>query len=308
MNHSFNVEVATKYGIPHALVLGHIDFMVQKARTNGEKRIEGKYWMRKSVSEFAEMYPYLTKNQVRRAIEKLRDDGLIVSRRFKSNECTKTLWYTVTKEGRKLLGNDKTQTAPEPQRSGTSATPIRHESQSNTAQLPYGVAQEPTQTAPEPQRSGTDAIPSIKVLDSVVDTVLEGCNNSHRLQEDIDINPFGDVNDDDYRLNFDTIFTYASSNLRSLTGGNIERLQSFIDDLPEDLIRYAIDKACGLGHPFFGYVQPILQQYVEMGFKTVAEVEAYEAERKKRKGGTNGGDNRRDSSAAPQRIGGETIV
>ena len=128
MNHSFNVEVATKYGIPHALVLGHIDFMVQKARTNGEKRIEGKYWMRKSVGEFAEMYPYLTKNQVRRAIEKLRNDGLIVSRRFKSNECTKTLWYTVTKEGRKLLGDDKTQAAPEPQRSGTSATPIRQES------------------------------------------------------------------------------------------------------------------------------------------------------------------------------------
>ena len=272
MNHSFNVEVATKYGIPHALVLGHIDFMVQKARTNGEKRIEGKYWMRKSVGEFAEMYPYLTKNQVRRAIEKLRNDGLIVSRRFKSNECTKTLWYTVTKEGRKLLGDDK------------------------------------TQAAPEPQRSGTVAIPSIKVLDSVVDTVLEGCNNTHRLQEDIDINPFGDDNDDDYRPNFDTIFTYASSSLRSLTGGNIERLQSFINDLPEELIRYAIDKACGLGHPFFGYVQPILQQYVEMGFKTVAEVEAYEAERKKRKGGTNSGEHRSNSSEPPRRIAGETIV
>ena len=280
MNHSFNVEVATKYGIPHALVLGHIDFMVQKARTNGEKRIDGKYWMRKSVGEFAEMYPYLTKNQVRRAIEKLRDDGLILSRRFKSNECTKTLWYTVTKEGKKILGEDKTRTAPEPQRSGTSAAPIGLESQTNAALPPYGVAQEPTRTAPEPQRSGTDAISSIEVLDSVLDTVLEevvegGGGSSNSLD-----NPFGEAAAT-ASPTLDPLVAYAQANLMHLGPYNMDELISFRDVLPDEVIQHAIDEACAAGVRRYKYVKSILNRYVEQGFKSVAEVEAQEEQRKK---------------------------
>ena len=294
MYHRFNVEVATRYGVPCALVLGHIDYLVEKARTDGEKKRNGKYWVSKSVKKIAQLYPYYTENTIRRAIERLRQEKLIETGHFPTNECPSTLWYTLTKKGKSMLQKGGDDLAILPNQNGTSAKTIRHESQNDLTLLP--------------NQNGTSAKTSTKeLIDPLIDSLVDKVN-SHHHQEDIDINPFGDDNDDDYRPDFDTIFTYASSNLRSLTGGNIERLQSFINDLPEDLIRYAIDKACGLGHPFFGYVQPILQQYVEMGFKTVAEVEAYEAERKRRKGGTNGGEHRRDSSAAPQRIGGETIV
>jgi len=294
MYHRFNVEVATRYGVPCALVLGHIDYLVEKARADGEKKRNGKFWVSKSVKKIAQLYPYYTENTIRRAIERLRQEKLIETGHFPTNECPSTLWYTLTKKGKSMLQKGGDDLAILPNQNGTSAETIRHESQNDLTPLP--------------NQNGTSAETSTKeLIDPLIDSLVDEVN-SHHHQDDIDINPFGDDNDDDYRPNFDTIFTYASSNLRSLTGGNIERLQSFINDLPEDLIRYAIDKACGLGHPFFGYVQPILQQYVEMGFKTVAEVEAYEAERKKRKGGTNGGEHRRDSSAAPQRIGGETIV
>jgi DnaD/phage-associated family protein len=245
---------------------------VEKAKADGEKKRNGKYWVSKSVKKIAELYPYYTEKQIRSAVEKLRAEGLVITGHFPTCECPSTLWYTLTKKGKTMLSR-------------------------GIDDLPPGA----NQFDPQGKTSTKELIDPL--IDSLVDKV-----NSHHHQEDIDINPFGDDNDDDYRPDFDTIFTYASSNLRSLTGGNIERLQSFINDLPEDLIRYAIDKACGLGHPFFGYVQPILQQYVEMGFKTVAEVEAYEEERKKRKGGNTSGDYRTNSSGAPQRIGGETIV
>ena len=293
--HSFNVAVASECGVACALVLGHIDFLVEKARANGVNKYRGKHWISKSMKSIADEYPYYTEKQVRHAINILREKKLIETGHFPTKETPSTLWYTVTKKGKKLLTSG-----------GDAAPPMANQSD------PEGETICPTgqiETPPKANQSDPEGETSTKVLDTVLDTVLEGFNNNrHHHQEDIDINPFGDDNDDDYRPNFNTIEAYASSNLRSLTGGNIERLQSFIEDLPEELIRYAIDKACGLGHPFFGYVQPILQQYVEMGFKTVAEVEAYEAERKKKKGGTNSGDNRRDSSAAPQRIAGETIV
>ena len=75
MYHRFNVEVATRYGVPCALVLGHIDYLVEKAKTDGEKKRNGKYWASKSVKKIAHLYPYYTENTIRRAIEKLRQGG-----------------------------------------------------------------------------------------------------------------------------------------------------------------------------------------------------------------------------------------
>ena len=300
--HSFNVEAATKYGVACALLLEHIGYWVKRNQASGVNRRNGKYWMYKSVKDFSRAYPYLTENQIRRAIEKLRSEELIVSDHFSAGECSRTLWYTLTKNGKKLISGSGVDLAPVPNRIGNDAESDGRECQIDSATMPERLA-------PVPNRIGNDAVSSIDVLETIVEPIVEPIvENSCCHQEERDINPFGDDNDDDYRPSFDTIFTYASSNLRNLTGGNIERLQSFIDDLPEELIRYAIDKACGLGHPFFGYVQPILQQYVEMGFRTVAEVEAYEAERKKKKGGGKVGFNREPAGESPRRLAGETIV
>lgn len=294
MYHRFNVEVATRYGVPCALVLGHIDYLVEKAKADGEKKRNGRYWISKSVKKIAELYPYYSEKQIRRAVEKLRAEGLVITGHFPAGECPSTLWYTLTKKGKAALLKDV----------GNLPTGANQFDPQGETSCPTGQNETPTGANQFDQQGESS---TKELIDPLIDSLVEDVNSRH--QEDIDINPFGDDNDDDYRPNFDTIFTYASSNLRSLTGGNIERLQSFIDDLPDELIRYAIDKACGLGHPFFGYVQPILQQYVEMGFKTVAEVEAYEAERKKRKGGTKSGEHRGDSPEAPRRLyGGETIV
>ena len=293
--HSFNVAVASECGVACALVLGHIDYLVEKAKANGVNKYRGKHWVSKSMKSISEEYPYYTEKQVRHAINILREKKLIETGHFPTKETPSTLWYTVTKKGKKLLT------------SGSDATPPMA-NQSD----PEGITICPTgqiETPPMANQSDPEGEPSTKVLDTVLDTVLEGCNNSRHHQEDIDINPFGDDNDDDFRPDLNTIEIYASSNLRCLSGGNIERLQSFMSELPEELIRYAIDKACGLGHPFFGYVQPILQQYVELGFRTVADVEAYEEDRKKRRGGNASGEHRGNTPEAPRRLyDGETIV
>jgi len=294
MNHSFSVEVAIQYGIPCALVLGHIDYIVQRAKTNGEKRRDGKNWVRKSVSDFVELYPYLSRDQIRRALEKLRKEGLIQATRFKSNECTRTLWYTTTKAGTKLLTADRN-AASVPQQNGTSATSERQESRTN-------AAQEPDRAASVPQQNGTSAIPTIEDCSSSCSSFVDSCNRGGGGKE----NPSLEITDH-HRQESDTIEHYASSNLRYLSPRNMEELQSFSEDMPEELIRYAIDEACASGHPVYGYVRSILNRYLDQGFKSVGEVKAYEQDRTK-KGGRNSGEHRSSSSAAPRRIAGETIV
>ena len=75
-------------------------------------------------------------------------------------------------------------------------------------------------------------------------------------------------------INTNTVEAYASNNLRNLSSGNMEMLGSFMDDLPDDVIRYGIDVACGNGKPYWNYVAAILQAWVEAGVKTVGDAKA----------------------------------
>ncbi len=119
-------------------------------------------------------------------------------------------------------------------------------------------------------------------------------------------NPFGDY-DPHRHFNPDTLEAYASSNLRNMSPNNMDELVSFRDSLPDDVIRHAIDEACGAGVPVYNYVRSILNRYVEKGFKTLGDVKAYEAERQQ-KGGSQHGITNDAYQRAPRRIGNETIL
>ena len=75
----------------------------------------------------------------------------------------------------------------------------------------------------------------------------------------------------DDRPDFNTIEAYASSNLTTLSPGNMQELGSFKADLSEKLIRYAIDESCAAGKRSWAYVRKILYRYVEDGIKTIGE-------------------------------------
>ena len=295
--HSFNVEAATKYGVACALLLEHIGYWVKRNQANGVNRRNGKYWMYKSVKDFARAYPYFTENQIRRAIEKLRFEGLIVSDHFSTGECTRTLWYTLTRNGRKLISGGCSDLASVPNRTGNEADSDGLDSRNEQATMPERLAS-------VPNRTGNEADSSIEVLEPIVETVVETVIEDGGGR-DID-NPFGDPATA-APFTPDPLVIYASNNLISMNADNMDELISFRDALTDELIRHAINEACGSGVRRYKYVKSILNRYVDQGFKTVAEVEAYDQERKK-KGGTNSGEHRSNSSEPPRRIAGETIV
>lgn len=78
----------------------------------------------------------------------------------------------------------------------------------------------------------------------------------------------------DARANMQTVEVYAANNLQVLSPGNMEELASFKADLPDDLIRYAIDEACANGAPRWAYVSAILRGYVRDGIKSVGDAKA----------------------------------
>lgn len=80
--------------------------------------------------------------------------------------------------------------------------------------------------------------------------------------------------DDDAREDFNTIEVYAANNLTFMSPGNLDDLAGFVELLPDDLIRYAIDEACANGAPRWAYVSAILRGYVRDGIKTVGDAKA----------------------------------
>ena len=71
-----------------------------------------------------------------------------------------------------------------------------------------------------------------------------------------------------------TLEAYASGNLTVLSPRNMEELVGFKADLPEDLIRHAIDEACANGKRTWAYVRSILSRYLQKGIRSVGEAKA----------------------------------
>lgn len=86
---------------------------------------------------------------------------------------------------------------------------------------------------------------------------------------------------DDDRPDFNTIEAYAANNLASMNGGNMAEFAVYKDDLPDELIRHAIDEACAQGKRTWGYVRSILNRYRDSGFKTIGDVQKAAEERRK---------------------------
>ncbi len=96
-------SLARRYGVHAALVVKHIwDEFCANERA-GRCSFAGRTWMRSSQMMFTAIMPYLTKNMVRRALERLMKQGVIVRGEFGDSRFDRTSWYTFTQFGRLLM-------------------------------------------------------------------------------------------------------------------------------------------------------------------------------------------------------------
>lgn len=99
MTHSFNVEIAQKYGMNAAVIFNNIFYWCEHNRANGRNEHDGLYWTYNSRKAFADLFPYLTERQIRTALDKLIEEGLIVTGNYNTDPRDRTTWYAVTKLG-----------------------------------------------------------------------------------------------------------------------------------------------------------------------------------------------------------------
>jgi hypothetical protein len=98
MNHSFDVEVATRFGVQEAIFIENVRFWVLKNKANNKHFYKGKYWTYNSAKAYAELFPYWSKQQIERIIAKLKEAGILVVDHFSTNHYDRTNWYTINEE------------------------------------------------------------------------------------------------------------------------------------------------------------------------------------------------------------------
>ena len=96
MNHSFNTEIAAEVGIIPAVMLENFSYWIRKNRSENSNFFDGDYWTFASVKGLSDLFPYLTKDQIRRAIEKLEAEGFLKAGNYNEYACNRTKWYALT--------------------------------------------------------------------------------------------------------------------------------------------------------------------------------------------------------------------
>ena len=108
--HYFDVNIAKEYGVNCAVILQNIWHWVRKNEANGTNFYDGNYWTYNSTKAFQDIFPYLSRRQIETALNKLRDDGIIITGNYNALKYDRTLWYAVTEKGKSILLGCETET------------------------------------------------------------------------------------------------------------------------------------------------------------------------------------------------------
>lgn len=106
MKHLFEVEIAVNYGVNAAILLENFGYWIKQNEANDINYFDGTYWTYNSRRAFRELFPYLSERQINTAIQKLIDNGLIITGNYNKSAYDRTLWYALTPKGKSILHFD----------------------------------------------------------------------------------------------------------------------------------------------------------------------------------------------------------
>lgn len=95
MQHHFVVEEATKYGVNAAILLNNIRFWCAKNLANEKHIHEGRAWTYNSVRAFNVLFPYMTVDVIRRGLDLLVDEGVLLVGNYNTVKYDQTRWFTL---------------------------------------------------------------------------------------------------------------------------------------------------------------------------------------------------------------------
>lgn len=110
MEYSFNLQIAAKYGLAESVFLKNISYWVFQNKSNNIHFHDGRYWTFNTQKAFAQLFPFWTRQNLRRVIDSCKKHGLILTGNYNKISYDRTNWYTLSDKGLSLFSilNDLT--------------------------------------------------------------------------------------------------------------------------------------------------------------------------------------------------------
>lgn len=312
MDHSFNPIFAQRYGMVAAVLIHDFAYWTAKNRANGKHMHDGLCWTYNSAKAFQVQYPYMSRSQIYSALKKMQDDGLIVKGDYNTDKWVHTPWYAITENGYAVISECAVESEKRcNRRDSENQTVERSEAEQSSFENCDNDVEDFERGRSKNATTYTYTYNTILNSTNTDDHL----NNPDEIFKDDDeksagaceeINPYGGD-----RI-WGTAQKYALDNLRVMTPGHMQEFNEFmtVHGVSEDLMKYAVDVACGNGAPVWNYVAQVLYGWLDAGVKSVGDAKAEQAKRKKKRDGPKPsafGIDRRNNKI-PEKYGGGIIV
>ena len=344
MDHSFNPIFAQRYGMVAAVLIHDFAYWTAKNRANGKHMHDGLCWTYNSANAFQIQYPYMSRSQIYSALKKMQDDGLIVKGDYNTDKWVHTPWYAITEKGYAVISECAVESEKRCNRRDSENQTVER---SETEQSSFENCDNDVEDSERgrSKNATTYTYTHNTILNST--NTDDHLSNPDEIFEDDDeksagaceeVNPYGgdriggtgeatssdwptashlplnrgNAAGEGFGETGTTVQKYALDNLRVMTPGHMQEFNEFmtVHGVSEELMKYAVDVACGNGAPVWNYVAQVLYGWLDAGVKSVGDAKAEQAKRKKKRDGPKPsafGIDRRNIKV-PEKYGGGIIV
>lgn len=98
MTFNFDSVLAKKFGVNEAIFIHNIFFWISHNEANNKHYYEGRFWTYNTKKAFAELFPFWTYEQVKKIIQKLSKEEVLLRGYFHENTWDRTTWYSLSNE------------------------------------------------------------------------------------------------------------------------------------------------------------------------------------------------------------------
>jgi hypothetical protein len=98
VNYSFDVEVATKYGVDEAIMIQNFQFWIFKNKAGEKNQHDGRTWTFNTIKALETIFPFWSVKQIRRVMKSLIDNEILVTGNYNQKGYDQTTWYAFKDE------------------------------------------------------------------------------------------------------------------------------------------------------------------------------------------------------------------
>jgi DnaD/phage-associated family protein len=268
-------SLATIVGLNESIVLQQLHYWLERST----HVYEGYKWVYNTYEEWQKQFPFWSESTIRRIITKMEKQELIISGNFNRSKIDKTKWYRINYEKLAQL-----------EQSVDEANSSDQDEQT--------TVQSDTSTVQNEQSTDEIDSPSAQNEQSICSNWTDDLLNLNRPIPEITTENTTEINKEEVVVEAPAResmnpFVFFEQNGFGVIGSYIgEKIANWIADTSEELVLEAMKIAVENGVKTWKYVESILRDWSEKGYRTVEQVRAaqmaFKEQQSKKRNSSNG--------------------